>query len=781
MMNPMFLRKINSENFSRLVRVRRLRRLWVICTVGALSVSSHLWAAETQEASPLPISAALDARTFGGRGFYAMSFSPDGQWLAYVVTSSNAGYRPGVPSEKANDDIWITNTRTHESKNISGGVGDNWLSAWSPDGQLLAFVSDRESAGHFELWLWHRSGGEISKVSDASVDSDMLYWTPDSKHILLMLSHELRSSSRDKDAGNQSPSEELSSTVRVYRSTIPRAAASPPASSDPWSLDEYGRNLAVIDVVNGQVELIASNQRIARFLLSPDGLSVLYTSPRRFEKPGTQQILFDLDVTTLSTKQSRILATNIRLGPDGGGFSWSPDGKLVSYHTSGMEEKLRNCYVIKVQQGESRNVTGFSTPSETSDRMASNPLWDARGNLYIVEDDALWRLPAGADKATKIGRIPGRKMIALLPRGEGLLWTSQNDSGAIAITHDDEGQQDGFYRLNLDNGNSEKLLEKGQCYTCTQFQVPWAVNQDRNAVAFYSEDPRNDSDLWLSDMSFVHIERLTSLNPQFDRYEMGQARLIKWLSDDGMDLKGALLLPAGYEVGRRYPLVVWVYGGGLESARYDRFGFVSDGPLNMQLLATRGYAVLAPDSPQHEGTSMLDLVKTVLPGVNTLVEMGIADPDRLALIGQSNGGYSVLGLIVQTHRFKVAVEIDGMGDLIGHYGQMDQSGAAFGASLEHDQNGIGGSVWEFRQRYIENSPVFYLDRVDTPLLIVHGGSDSTVAPFLGDEIFVDLRRLGKEVEYAKYEGEGHSPLYWSYANQDDFCHRVIAWLASHLQ
>jgi dipeptidyl aminopeptidase/acylaminoacyl peptidase len=757
------------------------RRLWVVCTVGALSLSIDLWAAETQEASPLPISAALHARTFGGRGFYAMSFSPDGQWLAYVVTSSNAEYRPGVPSEKANDDIWITNKRTHESKNISGGVGDNWLPAWSPDGQLLAFVSDRESAGHFGLWLWHRSGGQISKVSDASVDSDTLYWTPDSKHILLTLSHELRSRSTDKDAGHQSPSEDLSSTVRVYHSTPPRAAASPPASSDPWSLDEYGRNLAVIDVVNGQVELISSNQRIARFLLSPDGLSVLYTSPRRFEKPGTQQILFDLDVTTLSTKQSRILATAIRLGPDGGGFNWSPDGKLVSYHASGMEEKLRNCYVIKVQQGESRNVTGFSTPGEISDRVASGPLWDVHGNLYIVEDNALWRLAAGADKAARIGVVPGRKMIALLARGEGLLWTPPDDSSAIAITHDDQGKQDGFYRLNLDTGTSERLFEKGQCYTCTRFQLPWALNQDRDTRAFYSEDAQHDSDLWLSDLNFVHIERLTNLNPQFERYEMGQARLLNWLSDDGLELNGAVLLPAGYQPGRRYPLVVWVYGGSLESARYDRFGFVSNGPFNMQLLATRGYAVFFPDSPQYEGNPVLDLVKTVLVGVNKLVEMGVADPDRLAVIGQSNGGYSVLGLIVETHRFRAAIDVDGTGDLIGHYGQMDPSGAAFATSLEHGQDAMGGSVWEFRERYIENSPVFYLDRVNTPLLIVHGGSDSTVAPFLGDEIFVDLRRLGKEVEYSKYGGEGHSPLYWSYANQDDFCHRVIAWLASHLQ
>ena len=113
---------------------------------------------------------------------------------------------------------------------------------------------------------------------------------------------------------------------------------------------------------------------------------------------------------------------------------------------------------------------------------------------------------------------------------------------------------------------------------------------------------------------------------------------------------------------------------------------------------------------------------------------------------------------------------------------MDKTGAAFGTSnLEHGQNGLGGAPWEFPSRYLENSPIFYLNRVETPLLIVHGAEDTTVVPSLADEVFVGLRRLGKEVEYAKYKGEGHSPIDWSYANQKDFCNRMIAWFDKYLK
>jgi dipeptidyl aminopeptidase/acylaminoacyl peptidase len=199
------------------------------------------------------------------------------------------------------------------------------------------------------------------------------------------------------------------------------------------------------------------------------------------------------------------------------------------------------------------------------------------------------------------------------------------------------------------------------------------------------------------------------------------------------------------------------------------------------MLATRGYAVLLPDAPQHPGTPMLDLAKTILPGVDKVISMGIADSSRLGVMGHSYGGYSVLSLIVQTARFKAALEADGMGDLISSYGQMQRDGTASQTAFtELGQGLMGGAPWQFRERYIENSPFYYLERVETPLLIVHGSEDKAVAPFLGDQIFVALRRLGKDVEYAKYEGEDHSPLFWSYSNQIDLSKRVIDWFGRYL-
>jgi dipeptidyl aminopeptidase/acylaminoacyl peptidase len=112
---------------------------------------------------------------------------------------------------------------------------------------------------------------------------------------------------------------------------------------------------------------------------------------------------------------------------------------------------------------------------------------------------------------------------------------------------------------------------------------------------------------------------------------------------------------------------------------------------------------------------------------------------------------------------------------------MDQSGTSFGTSLERGYDALGGSPWEYRDRYVENSPFFYLDRVETPLLIVHGSSDPIVSAFLGDQIFVALRRLGKEVEFARYDGEEHSAPNWRYTNQVDLTTRMLQWLDRFLK
>ena len=230
-------------------------------------------------------------------------------------------------------------------------------------------------------------------------------------------------------------------------------------------------------------------------------------------------------------------------------------------------------------------------------------------------------------------------------------------------------------------------------------------------------------------------------------------------------------------------MIVKLYAGSFLSDSVFRFGGPGSGGVdNLHLLTTRGYAVLLPDVPLRLGSPMTDMPGAVLPGIDKAIALGIADPDRLGITGHSYGGYSTLSMIVQSTRFKAAVDSAGPGNLVSLYGTLQPGGEAgmIGWS-ETGQGRMGGTPWEQRDRYIDNSPIFYLDRVQTPLLIVQGGLDRTVPPSQADEVFVALRRLGKPVVYARYEGEEHWQGTWGHANVVDYWTRVIGWFDRYLK
>jgi dipeptidyl aminopeptidase/acylaminoacyl peptidase len=761
-------------------------RLVVACVVCIL-VSS---AAAAQDPEPLPIEDALLSRQFGP--LVPIALSPDGTRVAYTV-QDNKRLRPAEIKDYLRSGLWppvvatdvvVLDRRSGQTRNLTGGKADNWLPVWSPDGRYLAFFSTRDGNGGTRPWVWDLAKDELRGASAVEARGVQMEWTPDSEKLLITTLPESLAEQKERSSEeatrNVAPTVNLDRpTVVIYRPTAHQAGDL--GASDPWDLEFDRRDLTVVDIRNGNTTPLVRDQRIVSFFLSPDGSRVAYTIPKRFERPGSQQMLFDLAVIGIGAGEPGIVASDIRLSYAGDTLRWSPDSQEISFRTVGVEEKISDCYVVDLKTKTVRNVTGLATLAGAR-RKPWVALWGTNECIYFVHDGALWQASPTQDKAREVTRLAGREITALIPQSGNLIWSPDGGASTIVVAHDDARKDDGFYNIDLATGMSIRLLERGECYTCANSGYQFTVTSDRREVVFYSEDPGHDQNLWASDATFRNPRQLTHLNPGADKYKLGAARLVDWLSDDGVRLRGALLLPSGYQEGERYPLIVWVYGGASKSDLLDRFGLAGAGPFNMQLLATRGYAVLAPDAPQRLGTPMADLAKTVLPGVNKVIEMGIADPERLGVMGHSYGGYSTLSLIVQTPRFKAALEADGTADLIGSYGAMLNSGAAFGTSVaEHGQGLMGGTPWEFRERYIENSPLFYLDRVDTPLLIVHGELDLDVASFLGDEVFVALRRLGKEVEYAKYMGEEHSPAYWSYANQVDFCQRMIAWFDVHLK
>ena len=749
--------------------------------------------------SPLPIGDVIRTRTPVG----PMQFSQNGH-LVYVVQTRPAekvvddanNIRTGVPQWAIGCDIFVVDPKSGETRNVTQGAGNNWLPAWSPDGRHLAFLSDRDGDGQAHLWLWDAGNGRSRMVSNVRLRTEgmgQIQWTEDGKRILVAtvpegvsledyVQHVRQKKILRKSAGDRTPN----STATVYESVVD-SSSKDLGGSDIFNFLWTWRDLALVSIRDGSYKTILHGKNVSRASLSNNGLFVAYASPQRFEKAGSQQILYDLGAVTLSTRTDRVLVSGIRFDL-AGLFNVSPDSSQIAFCSGGELDEAHDLYVVSVAKGGMpQNLTNRVHKESDGGGPAqgfglSLPLWSADGKrIYSLRRGTLWRTEVAQGVTKKVGHLGQRAIVKLVSRRENTLWTDSHGNYTIVITHDDTG--DAFYQVDLETGAQSRLLERQECYTCSRtFEGGYvATAVDGLSLAYFAEDAQHAPQIWKTSPDFAGPRRLTDLNPEFDKHEMGAARLVEWLDDDGQRLRGALVLPSEYEQGKRYPLVVLVYGGRFLSDSVARFGGFESGLryLNVQLLATRGYAVLMPDAPQHLGTPMLDLGRTILPGVSKVVEMGIADDSRVGVMGHSYGGYSTMSLLVQTKRFKAAVESGGFSDLISDYGQMRSDGTAYGMLLETGQGLMGGTPWQYGERYIENSPFFYFDRIATPLLMIHGAEDPFVQPFLADQVFVGLRRLGKEVEYAKYGGEAH----WltSYENQVDACSRMISWFDRFLK
>jgi dipeptidyl aminopeptidase/acylaminoacyl peptidase len=432
---------------------------------------------------------------------------------------------------------------------------------------------------------------------------------------------------------------------------------------------------------------------------------------------------------------------------------------------------------VQLRDGIIRNVTQSSHPSFNT--LYRAPVWDHTGKaIYLLTLDALWRVSIPEGALTELARIPDKQLLEIVSARSGRFWSPDSGRSMYILTRDQETKKTAFYKVNLTTGKSASLLEEEKF--CSYDPI-FAIDASDTGTRFVYliEDVQHPAEIWIADADVPNPRRLTEINPKLDSYEMGTSRLIEWTTAAGQKLRGALLLPAGYEPGRRYPMIVAVYGGNYLSNYVYQFGLTQGSLDNMQLFATRGYAVLLPDAPLRVGTPMNDIANTILPGVDKVVELGIADPKSIGLRGNSYGGYTVLALLVQTPRFKAAVVSAAQGNLIGKYDSLTGERALGIEWAERGQGRMGGSPWEYRDRYIQNSPVFFFDKVETPLLVLHGSRDIGVPVFLAEELFVSLRRLGKEVELARYEGESH--VIMGYRNRLDYLERMIEWFDSKLK
>jgi dienelactone hydrolase len=263
-------------------------------------------------------------------------------------------------------------------------------------------------------------------------------------------------------------------------------------------------------------------------------------------------------------------------------------------------------------------------------------------------------------------------------------------------------------------------------------------------------------DVWVSDMDFRELRKLSNANPQQAEYRWGTAELVSWRSGQNEALEGVLYKPEDFDPSRKYPMMVYFYERLSDNLHGHVVPAAGSSSINISFYVSRGYLVFTPDIPYRVGYPGESAYNSVVPGVLSLLPRGYIDENRIGVQGHSWGGYQIAYLVTKTDIFAAAEAGAPVVNMVSAYGGIRwESGMVRQFQYEKTQSRLGATLWDAPMRFIENSPIFWADKVNTPLLMLHNDEDGAVPWEQGIEYFVALRRLSKPVWMLNYNGEAH--------------------------
>ncbi|MCK5380390.1 MAG: PD40 domain-containing protein, partial [Candidatus Latescibacteria bacterium] len=359
-----------------------------------------------------------------------------------------------------------------------------------------------------------------------------------------------------------------------------------------WA-DRYLADIAVVDVSTGEVRRLVRGLRPRGIEVSPDGSAIAVMNFVGAETLATQQSLYDLVLISLEGRSPRRLVQHIRQ-VYGISLNWSPDGQQIAYTTCG-QRTSGDVFVVSGEGNTCHNLTKdveahLGHPYEP-------PLWSEDGkHLYCADGANLWQVSVREGGVKNLTEGLHRTVVGIVRRSEGhIVWSPDGGRSVYVRTADSQSKRQGFYRIDLADGKATPLIEEDRYYSRMRFSMDVAPNS--GTMVYIAQDAQNPADVWVSDPLFRNSHRVTKLNPRIEDYTFGATRLISYRTSKGTELHGALLLPTDYKPGQRYPLIVRIYGGASLSDQINAFGLQDPTVDNMQLFASRGYAVLLPDMP----------------------------------------------------------------------------------------------------------------------------------------------------------------------------------------
>lgn len=652
------------------------------------------------------------------------AISPDGSRVAFVVREP---LMEGPQSEYLSH-IWMTDADGTGTAQWTRGEASAGSPQFSPDGAWLSFTSGREGEGEAgsQVWALPMAGGEARQLTKAEGSVGGYRWSPDGSRIAFLM--------RDPQTAEEKKAREEKRDVilvdRDYKFSHLYVVAIDAESDEPAT----------------PVRLTAGEFHITGFNWAPDGARIVFAH-QADPRINTGRLSGDLSTTTVpdAAEIAEILAAReaggdededaegsdsgpatvgeISLLVGGAGIErsphWSPDGASIAYVSTGDQPEpigLGDVYVMPAAGGEPRQL-------DTPNRSASVLGWSGDSSELILLESLGTR----------------RHVLAVPINGGELRFISYGDGvvGSVALT------------------------------------------DDASRMAFTWQTPDEPWDVFVSPTNGYAPRQVTDLHAGVPRPEMGRTQLVSWTSTEGFEIEGLLTYPVGYEEGERVPLILNVHGG---PAGVFSQGFTGSASAYMlQYFAQEGFAILRPNPRGSTGygkdfryANFQDWgygdFRDLMSGVDHAIEMGVADPDRLLLMGWSYGGYMTSWAVTQTDRFVAASMGAGLPNLISMTTTTDIQDYLVGH--------MGVEFWEDYERYERHSAMYHIANVVTPTQVIHGAQDLRVPFTQGQEFYRALDRRGVPTEMVVYPRTPHGPREPKFVM--DVSERILTWFRKHL-
>lgn len=616
----------------------------------------------------------------------------------------------------------------------------------SPDGSMVAYVltvprvpfAEDSGAAWGELHVIDRDGNSRPFVTgDETVQS--LDWTPDGKSITFLAKRE----------GDESSS--------LYRIAVSGGEA---------------------------VKIIEHDTKITEYSLSPDGRRLVFVAPDEepedvgeLEEKGFNPVVYEeedlFNRMWLYDLESRDQPTQLEIDGHVSRIQWSPSGDRIVF-------ALAPTPLIDDEYME-RRIRVWSLEDEQIIAAIENP-----GKLgeMAVSPDGKWIAAIAAEDITDpregrlvVAPVGGGELRDLLPGLEGLVqriaWL---DADTIVYVLD-EGVVTHVERIDADGRNRRRLIPADR----VAFES-LSVSSRGDRLALVASSPTHPAEVFAASGRNWTLSRLTDNNPWLDQVRLAPQEVVRFEARDGLEIEGILIRPLDQQQGRRYPLIMAVHGGP-ESHHHN--GWLTSYSYPGQVGAAKGYAVFYTNyrGSTGRGVAFSKLSQAdpagkefddIIDAVDHLIEIGLADRDKVGITGGSYGGYaSAWGATYYSERYAAAVMNVGISDKISKIGTSDIPNELYQV---HERRW----PWEDWDLLRERSPIFHVEKARTPLLILHGEDDTRVHPSQSLMLYRYLKILNQApVRLVLYPGEGHGNR--KSAARLDYNLRMLQWFDHYLK